>query len=417
MLTLQEIIARLAAIATEMRALYDEAEKAGQDLAGENLEKWNALTAERVTLQQQEQRARLRDELDRNAPARDVNNGSADEGQSVFGLTREQRTADYLHRTTGVETAGLSAGRVIAATLRGDWRDAEAERRVMGTVPGAVGGFMMPEPISANLIDLARNETVLIQAGALTIPMASKNLRVVKIATDPTAQWRGEGDTINESDGTFEAINLTAHSLAALVRVNAELMDDVPMFAATLDRMLAASLALKMDYAALYGTGVGMPLGLRGDPNLNEVSMGTNGAAPADYDKWLDAMYEIEADNGNPTVVIQSPRTRNKQRKLVTGITSDLTKLSAPADFTALRRLKSNQISIAETQGSASTASTDFFGGFDNTAFAIRQVVSIEASRVSGTAFDKNQVLVRAIARADFVAFRGNQLCRLIGIL
>ena len=103
--------------------------------------------------------------------------------------------------------------------------------------------------------------------------------------------------------------------------------------------------------------------------------------------------------------------------KLVTGISGDLTKLTPPADYAALRKLTSNQISITETQGSSNAASTTFIGGFENCAFAIRQGIQIEASRVSGTAFEKNQVLVRAIMRADFAVYRPNQLGRLIGIL
>jgi HK97 family phage major capsid protein len=414
---LPEIIARIDAVKAEMRSLYDAATQEAKDLEGEKLEKWNTLDAELTTLADQEKRARRRDELDRQEPGRDVQSRGTEDGETVFGLTHEQRMSDYLHRTTGQACAGLSAGRVIAATLRGDWRDAEAERRAMGTTPGAVGGFFMPDPISANVIDLARNASVLSNAGTLTIPMASKNLRVVRVVTDPTAAWRAEGSTISESDGAFDAINLEAHSLAALVRVNAELMDDVPMFAATLDSMLGQALALKLDYAGLYGSGVGQPLGLRNVDGLNQVSMGDNGLAQPDYDDVLDLIQAIEEDNGAPTVLIQSPRTKNKLAKLVTGITSDLTKLMPPDDYKALRKLTSNQISITETQGSSNVASTTFLGGFNNAAFAIRQGIQIEASRVSGTAFEKNQVLVRAILRADFATYRPNQLGRLIGIL
>jgi HK97 family phage major capsid protein len=200
--------------------------------------------------------------------------------------------------------------------------------------------------------------------------------------------------------------------------VNNELLDDAAGFAATLDGMLAAALGLEMDRVALYGTGAGQPLGLRNTPGVNEVEMDTNGAAPADYDKWLDVMQAIEEDNGMATTIIQAPRTKYKQAKLVTGITSDKTKLTPPAAFAALTKLTSNQVAITEVQGSSgATASTDFFGGFANCAFGLRQQITIEMSRQSGTTFEKNQTHVRAIMRGDFVALRPNQLGRLIGIL
>ena len=411
---LTDIIERRAAVDAEMRSIYDAAETAGQDLAGEKLERWNSLKTERDDLAAKEARARTRDDLDRAAPARIV--GQETPEDSAYGLTREQRMADHLKATTGLSAEGLSVGRVVRALVTGKWEGAEAERRAMGSVTGTAGGFFVPEPVAANVIDLARNAAVMVQAGALTIPMTSNNLRVVRVLADPTAHWRGEGQAITESDASFGALNLTAHSLAALVRVNAELMDDAPMFAATLDNSLAQALALKMDYAALYGTGAGMPLGIRNCDGVAEETMGTDGAAPADYDDFLDLAKAIELANGSPSTLIWSPRTKNTLAKIVTGITSDKTKLAPPADFLALRRLVSNQVSVTETQGSNSDASTAFMGGFENTAFALRQTITIEASQVADTAFAKNQVLVRAIMRGDFAIFRPSQLGRLIGI-
>jgi HK97 family phage major capsid protein len=242
-------------------------------------------------------------------------------------------------------------------------------------------------------------------------------LTVVRVLSDPTAQWRGEGQAIDESDGTFGALNLHAHSLAALVRINNELLDDVPTFAATLDNQLASALALKLDYEALYGNGVGRPLGLRNTDGVNEESMGSNGAAQADYDKILDLLQDIEEDNGSPTTLIHSPRTKTKLAKLVSGISGDLTKLMPPADYAALTKLVSNQVSTTETQGNSGVASTTFIGGFNNMAFAIRQNITIEASRQADDTFSKNQTHVRAIMRADVAIYRPSQFGRLIGIL
>ena len=413
---LKDLIERRSAVEAEMRGLYDAAETAKEDLAGEKLDKWNTLKTELDDLKGKEARAIERDALDRKAEGKPIEDRGEADGETVFGLTREQRTADYLKATTGQDADGLSVGRAVRGMITGNWEGAEAERRVMGTTPGASGGFLMPDPISANVIDLARNRTVLIQAGALTIPMAAKNLRIVKIVQDPSAAWRDEGDAITESDGEFEAISLTAHSLAALVRVNAELLDDVPTFAATLDMQLAAALALKLDYAGLYGDGVGQPLGLRHTDDVNEQTMGTNGAVPSDYDKFLDLIADIEADNGSPDTLVWAPRTKNTMAKIVTGITSDKTKLAPPADIAALGKLVSNQVSVTETQGSSNVASTVFMGGFANMAIAIRQNITIEASRVSGTTFENNQVHVRAIMRADVAVYRPNHFGRLIGV-
>ena len=411
----RKILSRREEIRTELRNILDTAPDGV--LTAEAETRAAELEADAARLNTAERRAGLLSELDQRADAKPVEQRGNDDGVSVFGLKPEQRMSDFVARTQGTPTAGLSVGRTIRGVLTGKWDGAEAERRAMGTTIGTAGGYLIPDPIASNVLDLARNASVIVRAGATTIPMANQNLTVVRVLTDPTAAFRGEGATITESDGSFGAINLRAHSLAALVRVNNELLDDAPMFASVLDQQLAAALALKLDYAALYGTGAGQPLGLRGTDGVNQVSMGDNGLAMPDYDDVLDLLQEIEEANGTATTAVMAPRTRTKLAKLVTGIASDLGKLTPPAEWSALRRLVSNQVSITETQGSSGAASTMFVGDFSQMAVAIRQDITIEATRVADTAFAKNQTLVRAIMRADVAVFRPSHFGRLIGIL
>ena len=71
MLKLHEIKQRRAAVGDEMRTLYDGTASAGQnDLAGEVLERWNALDAELTELRGQQDRAEKRDAIDRTAEGR-----------------------------------------------------------------------------------------------------------------------------------------------------------------------------------------------------------------------------------------------------------------------------------------------------------------------------------------------------------
>lgn len=415
-MNIRKILSRREEIRTELRALYDGA--VDGVLTAEAEARAAQIEAEAETLNTAERRAGLLSELDNKAEAAPIEQRGNDDGVSVFGLTPEQRMSQFYERTTGEPTGNLSVGRAILGKITGRYTGPEAEYRdAMNTFTGSAGGFMIPAPIAPGFLDLTRNRAAVVQAGARTIPMVGQNLSVVQILSDPTASWRAEGAAITESAGSFGTINLKAHSLAALVRANRELMDDAAMFAEALDTQLAAALALKLDHAALFGSGVGMPLGLRNASGVNEETMGADGLAMPDYDKPLDLIQKIEEANGTPTTVIMAPRTRIKLAKLKTGITSDLTKLVPPAEWTALRRLTSNQVSITETQGNASTASTMFMGGFENMAVAIRQDITIEVSNQADDTFAKNQILVRAIMRCDTAIFRPSHFGRLIGIL
>lgn len=415
---LKDILERRTTVETEMRSIYDAAETAGADLSGEKLEKWNTLKTELDDLASKEDRARTRDALDRKEPGKSV---AAAAAGTAWGLKPEQRMADYVRARTGGPSDALSLGRAIAGVMTGNWRDAEAERRTMGTGTNLTGGFLVPDPLSAQVIDLVRNASVLINAGALTLPMTGNTLTVARVVSDPTAAWRAEGAAISESDANFGAILITPKSLAALCRVNAELLDDVPSFAAQLDAQLSAALALELDRVGLYGSGVNaQPQGLRNintADGINEISMGTNGAIPTDYDDFLDLIRDVELDNGAPDTLIWSPRTKNTMAEIVTGVLNDKTKLAPPVDFVALKKIVSNQVSVTETQGSSGVASTAFLGGFNNMAIAMRQQIQVEASRVSSDLFTKNQVHVRAILRADIAVMRPDKFGRLVGIL
>src|SRR5215216_6405701 len=88
-------------------------------------------------------------------------------------LSREQSVADWC-RTRGHtgfdEPASFS--RYLKGLATGDWSGAEHERAMSeGTL--TAGGHLVPTPLSARVIDLARAQTRVLQAGGQTVPMTS----------------------------------------------------------------------------------------------------------------------------------------------------------------------------------------------------------------------------------------------------
>lgn len=407
MKTLAEIRQRLTAVKAEMRTLYDTAKASGAaDLEGEALTKWDALKAEEASLTAAEARALDRDRLDRESPPADRPTLPAPvaDGEIRF-LTPEQRMTDL----APAAEAPLSIGRVVKGIATGDWSGAEAEYRTMGSAAG-LGGYLIPQPLSANLLDLVRNNTAAIAAGASTIPMTAPTLKMVRVLNDPTAAWRTEGTAIPESDATFESLLLEAYSVAALCRINAELMEDVPQFSAQIESQLSAALGLEIDRVAFYGSGTPpQPRGLRTQIGVQEID---HSAPLADYDVFLDAIAALENVNATARAIVMAPRSKNALAKLKTGIAGDLTKLTPPPDFNALRRVVSNQIPTNE----AGAKSSIFIGDFSNLAIGLRSSLQIEASKTAADAFGKNQVLIRAIARVGVCVLRPSHLLRIINV-
>lgn len=418
-MTLREILARRDAIRVELRSI-NEAHPDGA-LPAEVQDRVTAIETEAATLNATEQRLALQDDLDRRAAANPVEPTRRESRGApvlrpgeVVGLLPEQRMSDIV----GAPAEPLSLGRMIRGHLLGDWSGADGERRAMGEATGAAGGFYVPDTLSATTIDLVRNTAILTRAGALTIPVGGGTTTFVRVLTDPSGQWRTEGEEIDETEGSYAPVTVKPVSLAALVRVSVELLDDVPAFAGQIESQISAALALELDRVGLFGAGASSePLGLYGVTGPTDISMGTNGAAPTDYDEWLDAIQALETINANPVTTVYNPRTKRTLAGLVTGISGDKTKLPPPAEFLALNRLVSTQIPNTLTHGSATTASVAFVGDFSQMAVAVRQNIVIEASRHAGDTFAKGQVLVRAMMRCDIAHMRPTHFARIKGII
>jgi len=404
--------ARRATISDEMRGMVESAATENRDLNTEERTKFDSLKADKDHLAQLIADAEASEGADREAEGRDINTASLAEGE-VRALLPEQRMASLVQHTG----EPLSMRNLLRGQVFGNWRGAGNERREMGENTGALGGFLVPDSLSANIIDLARNKTVIVPAGALTIPMPSPEMTVVKVKTDPTPAARKEHQEITESAPTFEPIRLKAVAVACMVRMSVELLEDAPQAAQTVDNVIAAAIALEVDRIGLFGNGTTEPRGLYNTDGLNSVSMGANGATPADYDAYLDAVAAIETYNGTPGAVIMSPRSKRTLSGLKTGISGDKTSLVPPKEYTELRRLVSNQIPVNLTQGGATTCSSSLVGDFSQMAIAPRTGLMMEATRTGGdTTFAKMQVLIRAYLRFDVAVFRPAHFTKIVGI-
>jgi len=308
----------------------------------------------------------------------------------------------------------LSLTKTVKGLVTGSWKGAERERKAMSEGTGSLGGFFVSEQISAQVLDLARAASVCFKAGALTVPMESAELTVVKISADPTAFWRGENQEITESDATFEPIHLKALALGCLVRVSVELLEDAQTFSNTLESAMGKALALELDRAGLLGTGSGEPRGIYSHPDINSRSLGTNGGVLR-YSDFSYAVQDILTANGTPNAVIYSPRTWAQIDRWIDGMGNPL---QQPESYRALEKFTTTKISDAMEQGSSEEASMAIIGDFRQLMFGTRTQLILEASRTGGdSTFAKMQALIRGYLRADVAVLRPNHFSRIVGII
>ena len=81
-------------------------------------------------------------------------------GQPVAVLKPEQRMADLV-QPSAYDEGPLSLGRYLRGIVTGKWRGAEREMQAMTEGTLGSGGYLLPSPLSTQIIDKVRNQAVL----------------------------------------------------------------------------------------------------------------------------------------------------------------------------------------------------------------------------------------------------------------
>jgi len=82
------------------------------------------------------------------------------------------------------------------------------------------------------------------------VPLTSDRTTIARTASDPVAGWRSENAAVDVSESTFEGVILVPRSLAVLVKVSRELIDDSVNIEQALEAALRGSLSVELDRVA-----------------------------------------------------------------------------------------------------------------------------------------------------------------------
>jgi HK97 family phage major capsid protein len=422
--------------------LVKAAKASGKDLAGEELTQYEQHLAEMRNIdtliaKSEAVKAHVGGSAARNpgdmfgglsTPAQSDSWTDPRSGQHIQVLNRDQRMADLVAH----DGEPLSLGKCLRGAITGKWDGAPREVQAMSEGSLGGGGYLLPAPLSAQIIDRVRNQAVVLQAGAKVVPMESSTLSIARVAAsggDVTPMWHTEAATINSSDMAFEKVTFTAQTLAALATMSVELYED----AAGLDVLLADSiakvLAIELDRACLCGTGTApQPKGIVNQTGvtIDSTTFTTNGSlisatAPVNAVAWdwlakqVSALWSV---NENPNAAIYSARTAG-ELDLLRASTGAV--LPPPGSVAGLQLLRTNSIPNNLTQGSSNTCSQAIIGNFEQAMIGMRRELVLEISRTanagSTSLFSTMQVGVRCYLRADFQLARPGAFRVVNGIL
>lgn len=280
-----------------------------------------------------------------------------------------------------------------------------------GATTGA-GGGLLPVVYSSQIVDLARVQCQVLNAGAQLVPMSARQVIVPQWSADPSVAFRSEGGAVNHSDGTVAQVTFTAKSLAGYTTICRELIEDTDI-SDVLTNAYAKVVAIAWDNAALLGSGTAPnPLGLANNAAiLDKSALATNGVAFT-YDHLISAVGGVRGRNEVCSAAIMAPRSQQSLGSLkdTTGRYLDM-----PAYLRDVTIYPTGQIPVNQTCGTANNASTLFVGDFRQCMIGVRTNFGVNV--YDAPAATTGQVLLVAWMRMDVQIGRQSAFAVRTGLL
>ena len=194
-------------------------------------------------------------------------------------------------------------------------------RNAASSVSPADGGFLVPETLRSQLLEIALEKSV-VRPMATVVPMDSARVPfpTIDVTSNATsvfggmvAYWGEESAALTDANPKFSRVELDAKKLTGLSVVPNELLSDsIISFSALVERLWPTTLAFEEDSKFMTGTGVGEPLGFLGSGNTASVPVSAEAGQPADtilYENIVKMYARMLPSSLNNAVWIISPDT------------------------------------------------------------------------------------------------------------
>jgi HK97 family phage major capsid protein len=330
------------------------------------------------------------------------------DGREIRAVRPGESFASAVRGSQSGAGSDISIGAFVRAAIAGP--RSPAESRALAETTQSGGAYLVPTPLATQLIDILRNATQCVKAGAAMIPMESSTLSFARATSDPTVAWKTELDAITPHDPGLEPLVLAAHTLVGMTIISVEIAEDAVNGEDVIGRMLGNALALELDRAALRGSGTPPePTGVLNQDNVQTVD---HNAVLSTYAPFSDAVGKLLTANVQPNGIIYSPAVAIALDKLTA--TDSGQPLMPPPSFAALPKYVTNQ--IPANLGTPGVETEAYVADWREMLIGMRTSATLEVSRVAAGAFENLAVAVRVYLRADIQLRHPAAFCVIGGI-
>lgn len=409
--TVNELHAQLVELQGRAEAITNQAEREGRELTAAEDSNHRALLDEfkakktRVTrLEEMQNNADYlrQPAADQNRPAPNMpGSGAFTSGGGFLGGGGDADSVPFKNIVTGEivngvrgarplfnEGAGLPVGDVLHGILLNDLSGLPSEvRNAISTGADTAGGYMFAPAMSQQVIDLARANMVTVRAGAVTLPMNTGEMQFARLDSDATITTRGELGAVTASTPGFGRYTLKPKTIAALVPVSMEMLEDVPNAGQVIEQALINAIAVEADRQMLEGTGASAQiLGIANNTGINSA---TGIGTPTTYAEVSTAVRDVFNSNfagdASDLAWVSNPLMSGTYDQLVTGVAGDSTPLLPTPWVSQLQRLHTTSLAA-----NSSSEYNSIVGAFSEMLIGMRTSGVVIDVLDSGSVTDEN---------------------------
>lgn len=330
------------------------------------------------------------------------------ENMDTLFLNKGEKLADRVNieeKSLVLKEQG-ALGNVIKGMVTGKWENDDLKNAVTTTATGV----LIPEVLSAQIIDLARDISLFTSAGVPTVPMESNNMTISRVKTDPTFKFKEEGKEATESNFELDSIKLEAKTIYGYAYITLEAIKSSANLDGIVRQVFAQAMANTIDKAFIYGQknleetfDTFAPGGIMNDSSINIVTAIEGGG----YDDFIKAIGKVRKANGNPTVYGINSETEELLSLLKT---SDGQYLDKPKAMQELTQIVSNQLSYDTSKGSDALV-------FDPRALLVGIQNNLQIKIIEDTeCLKKGLVGFQIYSMLDCKAVQPKHICKITGI-
>lgn len=298
----------------------------------------------------------------------------------------------------------------------------KGEERALTTGTGdtAKAGYLIQTDVLGDqYIDVLRNSSVAVQAGARFMGGLVGNIAIPKLTTSSGGAWLTENGAITAADNVHAQLSGTPKRYGNATVISKTLLQQASLDAEMIVRNdLSRTHAVAVDTAAFIGSGSSnQPTGITATAGIGSYALGTNGLAPT----WAMAVgLETEVANDNAAfgklAYVTNTKVRGKMKTVVRDAGSGLYLYDSGDMVNGYKCYISNAIPSTLTKGSSSgVCSAMIFGNFDD--LMILQWGGVDLVIDGVTLALNNQIQVVANGYYDIMVRRAESFAACLDIL